>query len=176
MGGSTCFTFAGTPRQLLGFDPMVATLQVVRKRKVKLPSKLDPRPNTVKVGFPAGKASQSNVMKAIWNEFGTRGGASGGGWGGPIPERPFIRNSLRNNKSKYRAALVKSAKSILLGQTSVPAVLTKLGILAQGDIQQEITSLSSPPNSPVTIALKGSSKPLIDTGAMRQAVTWKVGS
>jgi hypothetical protein len=32
----------------------------------------------------------------------------------------------------------------------------------------------TPPNSPVTIALKGSSKPLIDTGEMRGAVTWKV--
>lgn len=115
-------------------------------------------------------------MKAIWNEFGTRGGASGGGWGGPIPERPFMRNSLRNNKAKYKTVLAKSAKAILFGQTSTKVVLTKLGILAQGDIQEEITALSSPPNSPVTIALKGSSKPLIDTGAMRQSVTWKIGS
>jgi hypothetical protein len=32
----------------------------------------------------------------------------------------------------------------------------------------------SPPNSPVTVALKGSSKPLIDSGEMRGAVTYKV--
>jgi hypothetical protein len=52
--------------------------------------------------------------------------------------------------------------------------MTKLGIVAQGDIQAEITSLQSPPNSPVTIALKRSSKPLIADGEMRGAVTWKV--
>lgn len=128
----------------------------------------------VAVGFPAGESSQGNIMKAIYNEFGTRGGASGGGWGGPIPERPFMRNAMRNNQDKYRAAMRKSAKLILLGQTSPQVVLSKLGIMAQGDIQSEITSLASPPNSPVTIALKGSSNPLIDTGAMRQAVTWQV--
>lgn len=131
-------------------------------------------PKKVKVGFPKSKASGSSIEKAVFNEFGTRGGASGGGWGGPIPERPFMRNAMRNNKSKYRAALLSSAKQIILGKAQLTNVLNKLGALAQGDIQAEITSLRSPPNSPVTIALKGSSNPLIDSGEMRQAVTWKL--
>jgi HK97 gp10 family phage protein len=131
-------------------------------------------PKQVKVGFPAGEADQDNIQKAIWNEFGTRGGASGGGWGGPIPERPFMRNAVRDNKSKYRNALRTSAAKILTGQTGLKTVLSKLGILGQGDIQAEITALMSPPNSPVTVALKGSSKPLIDSGEMRGAVTYKV--
>jgi hypothetical protein len=67
-----------------------------------------------------------------------------------------------------------SAAKLLSGDTAMGTVLAKLGIVAQGDIQGEITSLMTPPNSPVTIALKGSSKPLIDTGEMRGAVTWKV--
>ena len=67
-----------------------------------------------------------------------------------------------------------SAPKILRGTTSLFSVLSKLGILAQGDIQAEITALASPPNSPVTVALKGSSNPLIDTGEMRGAVTYKV--
>jgi len=50
----------------------------------------------------------------------------------------------------------------------------KLGIRVQGDVQASITSLTSPANSPVTIKRKRSSKPLIDTGEMRQAVTFKV--
>lgn len=158
---------------------MAVTLRVRRKKTGALErikrSFLGPRPHTkVAVGFPESKASKSNIEKAVWNEFGTRGGSSGGGWGGPIPERPFMRNAMRNNKSKYTRAMRASAKKILLGETAMETVLNKLGILAQGDIQSEITSLSSPPNSPVTIARKGSSKPLIDTGAMRQAVTWKL--
>lgn len=153
---------------------MVARLTVKRTRhRIIKPGQLA-GPSRVKVGFPAGKASGGDIEKAVWNEFGTRGGASGGGWGGPIPERPFMRNAMRNNKSKYRNALRVSAKKILLGETSLSTVLNKLGILAQGDIQSEITSLNSPPNSATTIAMKGSSKPLINTGAMRAAVTWVV--
>jgi len=153
---------------------MVARLTVKRTRHRKIePGRLS-GPSRVKVGFPASKASKSDIEKAVWNEFGTRGGASGGGWGGPIPERPFMRNALRNNRNKYRSALRTSARKILLGETSLSTVLNKLGILAQGDIQMEITSLNSPPNSAVTIAMKGSSKPLINTGAMRAAVTWVV--
>ena len=51
--------------------------------------------------------------------------------------------------------------------------LRKLGIKAQGDIRAEITFLQSPPNS-ITVELKGSSNPLIDSGEMRAAVTFKV--
>lgn len=131
-------------------------------------------PKQVKVGFPAGDADQDNINKAVWNEFGTRGGASSGGWGGPVSERPFMRNAMRDNRGKYRDALKASAAKILTGKTQLRTVLSKLGILAQGDVQGEITSLMSPPNSPVTVALKGSSKPLIDSGEMRGAVTYKV--
>lgn len=131
-------------------------------------------PKRVKVGFPAGKVGGAEMQKAIWNEFGTRGGASGGGWGGPVPERPFFRNSMGENAGKYRSYLMSEGAKILVGKGTLPIALNRLGLVAQGDIQESITALSSPPNSPVTIALKGSSNPLIDTGAMRQAVTYEV--
>jgi hypothetical protein len=70
------------------------TSRVVRKVFVNVPSVIT-GPKRVKVGFPAGEADADNIQKAIWNEFGTRGGASGGGWGGPVPERPFMRNAMR---------------------------------------------------------------------------------
>lgn len=162
---------------------MGVTLRIQRKRKgvlermIRAFKKQNPK---VLVGFPSGSSSQSNIMKAIYNEFGTKGSGKGfstprgGGFGGPIPERPFMRNAMRANHGKYRAAMKESALPILLGQTSPVAVLSKLGIMAAVDIQEEITSLSSPPNSPTTIRLKGSSNPLVDTGEMRGAVTWKI--
>lgn len=150
---------------------MGAFVQIVRKTHIKLPVKI-PGPYEVKAGFPAGKASAFNIQKAVWNHFGTAGGASGGGWGGPVPERPFLANAMRNNLGAYRAAMKASASKIVRGEADMKTVLSKLGILAQGDIQEEITNLSSPPNSPVTVKLKGSSNPLIDSGEMRGAVTW----
>lgn len=150
---------------------MAGTSRIVRRTFVKVPDKFPAGPRQVKVGFPAGSA---NVDKAIYNEFGTRGGASGGGWGGPIPERPFMRNAARNNAAKYLKIAADQVIPVLTGKVSLRGFLSKLGELGKQDIQNEITSLSSPPNSPVTIALKGSSKPLIDTGEMRQSVTWKI--
>lgn len=150
------------------------TVKVVRKHFVDLPKSIT-GPTKVKVGFPAGRADGLTISKAVWNEFGTRGGRSGGGWGGPIPERPFMRNAVRSNRSKYQRALKAEAKLILRGQGSLAATMAKLGNEAKGDIQETI-GRTGPANSPVTVALKGSSTPLIDTGAMRQAVTFKVES
>ena len=122
-------------------------------------------PKKVKVGFPSGEASGDIINRAIWNHFGTSRG---------IPERPFLSNAIKDNKSKYRAAIKTAAKQILEGTTTLRAVLTKLGMASQADIQKEITNLSSPPNAPSTIAAKGSSNPLVDTGDMKGAVTYKV--
>lgn len=152
---------------------MVATSRVVRRTYIKVPAKIE-GPTEVKVGFPSGKAGGDVINRAIWNHYGTRGGRSGGGWGGPIPARPFMANALRDNRHAYRMAMIKSAGKILRSETTLKATLDKLGILAQGHIQAEIVALDSPPNSAVTIARKGSSNPLIDTGQMRQSVTWKV--
>lgn len=155
---------------------MSFTIEVKRRKVVDL-SKVQTSlrgPKKVKVGFPAGETDAGNIEKAVWNEFGTRGGASGGGWGGPVPERPFLRNAMRDNKGKYRNGMRASAAKLLTGKTSISVVLSKLGIMAQGDVQESITSLQSPPNSPTTIELKGSSNPLIDSGEMRGAVTWKI--
>lgn len=146
----------------------------IKRRKLKNLPKRMPEGGTVKVGFPAGKVSGDILNRAAWNHFGTRGGASGGGWGGPIPARPFLLQAMRQNKGKYRAALKGSAAQILVGSTDTRSFLAKLGTDAQGDVQEAITNLSSPPNSPVTVALKGSSNPLIDSGAMRGAVTYEV--
>lgn len=150
------------------------SVTIIRKQHIKLPTSI-PGPFEVKVGFPLGSVSSHVIDKAIWNHYGTRGGRSGGGWGGPIPARPFLLNSVTRHADKYKEALRVSAKPILRGTQTVPAVLTRLGILAADDIKQEIVNTLSPPNSPTTIRMKGSSHPLIDTGELRNAATWKLG-
>lgn len=144
-------------------------VQVKRTKKMELPTTIS-GPKTVKVGFPAGVSDQSEVMKAIYNEFGTQGG----GWGGPIPERPFMRTAIKENKNKYSKYLKAAAKSILTAKDSLFSVLSGLGVISQGDIRKSITSFDTPPNSPVTIAIKGSNDPLVNVGLMRKAVTYEV--
>lgn len=137
-------------------------------------------PSKVKVGFPEGKLDNSVIMRAIFNEFGTAGSGKGfvnrgvGGFGNPIPERPFFRNAMRENQSDYERLAISLAKQITSGAMSMDTALNRIGLKAQGDIQMSITNLQDPPNTALTISIKGSSNPLIDTGEMRGAVTYAI--
>lgn len=136
-----------------------------RRRQIrKVSHKIGDGPRRVKVGFPAGKAGGEILARAAFNHFGTS----------TIPERPFITNAVRDNKEKYARFLKSAGKGILIDNEPPRLALEKLGLMGQGDIQEEITNLSSPPNAASTIRQKGSSNPLIDTGQMRGSVTYKV--
>lgn len=135
-----------------------------RKQNIKIPTSIK-GPRAVKVGFPAGKASTAVVDRAIWNHYGTSRG---------IPPRPFLLNAIRKNRGEYLRFLKSSGAKVLRGDMSLDTAMRQLGIMAQGDIQEEITNLRDPPNAPSTIKAKGSANPLIDTGEMRSKVTWQV--
>lgn len=143
---------------------MQPTVKVVRKNHIKLPTKLT-GPSRVKVGFPAGKVDSLNISKAIWNHYGTSRG---------IPPRPFLLNAMRRHRAKYLQAMKSAGAQILRGTMDSRTALNRLGIMAQGDVQQEINMTMTPPNAAATIRAKGSSHPLIDTGEMKGKVTWKV--
>ena len=145
----------------------------MRKKKVSLED-IKLASEQMEVGFIEGASSHENIQKARWQEFGTKGGASGGGWGGPIPERPFMRNSIRNNTEKYQAAIRNSVPSILSGKVSIQSVLRRIGEVAKKDMKEEMASLSSPPNAPATIKIKGFDNPLIDTKSMMNDVRYKL--
>ncbi|HEY8358688.1 MAG TPA: hypothetical protein VIL30_14615 [Ramlibacter sp.] len=120
-------------------------------------------PKKVKVGFPQG-ADGGVLDRAFYNEFGTT----------DIPERPFIREGIRGAKGTLQAIARSDAKQLVHGTMNMRQALSRLGVEGQGAVQESITAGSWPANSPSTVRQKGSSQPLIDTGEMRQAVTWKV--
>lgn len=128
----------------------------------------------VKVGFPAGKTPGDIIAIAVYNHEGTRGGASGGGWGGPIPPRPFIARAMHQGRGELRNFLRAEAKGILTGRVTMAQALPRLGVWGQRAIQDQIGSNMPPPNAPVTVEIKGSSRTLVDTGRMRASVTWIV--
>ena len=99
---------------------------------------------------------------AAWNEFGTE----------TIPERPFFRRAIAEMEggiSNIVKAGIDTKKMVVDDR-----VADRVGAYAQGQIQESITALKEPPNAPSTIKEKGSSSPLIDTGHMRESVTWEV--
>lgn len=91
-----------------------------------------------------------------------------------IPERSFLRSTFDENNEKWGNLFENWIDNLIQGELSADQVYQRLGAVIQGDIQLKIRDLDTPPNAPATIARKKSSNPLIDTGSMRQKVTWKV--
>lgn len=138
-------------------------------------------PTKVKVGFPAGKVAGDLISIAYWNHEGTsrakgdvffRNGKFG--ISGPIPPRPFLTFAMMKGKGQIRAFVRQEAKALIKGDAQVRQSLERIGDMGARLIQAQIGSSMGPANSPMTVALKGSSATLIDTGRMLQAVTWKV--
>lgn len=122
-------------------------------------------PKRVKVGFPAGETSSAILDRAVWNHFGTSRG---------IPERPFMLEFAQNSKSALKGVHRKLAKAVLSGRITMRQAVEQLGLWGAARVTKAIIDLNSPPNHPSTIAQKGSSNPLVDTGEMAQASTHKV--
>ena len=102
---------------------------------------------------------------AAWNELGVPSKN--------IPSRPFLRKSVDENKEKIEAFLKLQAKRVMNG---VPAadVLKKTGAFQVRLIREKIENGSYEANADATIEKKGSDKPLIDTGRMRQSVHYVI--
>lgn len=111
----------------------------------------------------AAQEPASNVDIAIANEFGTD----------TIPERSFMRASFDNNTMKYIDQFARGARAIYDGKAGVKQILDMLGMQAASDMRNLIRSGSGvpPPNAPATIARKGSSHTLVDTGQMINSVS-----
>ena len=83
-----------------------------------------------------------------------------------IPSRPFLRQTLAENQETYTALFVK----LFEGGVSIDQIYEQIALIAQGDVQQNIANGKWTANAPSTIKRKKSSKPLIDTGKLRQSV------
>jgi phage gpG-like protein len=91
-----------------------------------------------------------------------------------IPERSFVRASITLNQSKYGKFLLGEVKSLLLLKTTPMKIKQILGMQAAADVQMYMVNGKFAPLKAKTIKRKGSSKPLIDTGQLRQSITYKV--
>ena len=121
----------------------------------------------VRVGFQRGDAQEEDGTDmcdvAAFNELGTD----------HIPARPFIRQSVDDNESKINSFLKEEVKDFAQGK-SAEQILKEIGIFQKDLMQDKITSGSFAPNAESTIKKKGSSKPLVDTGRMRQSVNYVI--
>lgn len=91
-----------------------------------------------------------------------------------IPARPFIEPTMRENRFKYRKMMWKDAKNISRGLRSPRAALTQIGKEGVDDMKAKILEGNFTPLSAKTIAKKGHSTPLIESGQLYDAIKYKV--
>lgn len=84
-----------------------------------------------------------------------------------IPPRPWLDTGVDSGTKDYLEVIQNHSDDL-------DNALEIIGQIAVGRVQQYMTELNEPANAPSTIERKGSSNPLIDTGAMRQSVTYKI--
>ena len=138
--------------------------------KIKELKKLKKADYKVLVGLPVDSNpypdGTSGILVGATHEFGS---VSAG-----IPERSFLRSTVHENRREYLAIIRKIAIKIIEGAFTSEKALNLLGTKVAEDVKQKIVDLTSPPNTEGTIASKGSSNPLIDTGHLRQSITYEV--
>ena len=110
---------------------------------------------------------------ATWNEFGTTREGPGGARTQHVPPRPFIGGWYDEHESAARDLVRKVSRAMLVGKISHHAAHALVGTAFVGQIQRRIADGVQPANAPSTIARKGSSKPLIDSGQLRSSIAWE---
>ena len=91
-----------------------------------------------------------------------------------IPERSFIRGTVDTKMNDIQSKGEKLLERVINLELPVSTFFNTLGNYIVGLVQEYMTDLRSPPNHPATVARKKSSNPLIDTGRLRQSITYKV--
>lgn len=143
----------------------------------------------VSVGFLANATYPGGLQVAtvaFWNEFGTKGHATGAAphpesvtegerrepqLSGGSPPRPFFRRMIAKDSPAWGGELGKAMISVK-GDGS--KALALMGEEIKGELQQSINDLMTPALAPSTIRRKGFAKPLIDTGDMLRSVDYRV--
>lgn len=102
----------------------------------------------------------NNAQIGALNHFGTD----------RIPARPWLDVGVASGSQEILDTI---ADGIEDGEHIYP-IMNRVGLVAVAAVQNYMDELSSPANAPSTIKRKGDDNPLIDTGELKQSVTFKI--
>lgn len=121
------------------------------------------------VGYPADDSGVANphyengasiIDVAIANNYGLG-----------VPQRPFFEEAREPIQRMFESSLKSRLPDLNSGKADYKKLLGVIGVKAENEVRRSIRDGNWTPNSPETVARKGSDRPLIDTGAMIQNVT-----
>lgn len=119
-----------------------------------------------------GENNVSILEYAIYNEYGTV----------DIPARPFMRNTLDNNKSLISKYINEISKSVVNGELTGKQALIKFGERVRGLIVMTIATAEewAAPNATSTLRIKTrngqtlNTKPLLDNRYLIKAIRYQI--
>ena len=147
--------------------------QVIRS-KLEQYAKASQKTVTVGIHSDAGEHPDAGITNAQLGALLNYGNPDNKLYGNPapIPPRPWLIPGVQSGKQD----IVDTVAHGVANDLPLDQVLEQVGAFAAGSVQQYMTDLRTPPNSDYTIEQKGSDNPLIDTGALRASVTYKVSN
>jgi hypothetical protein len=150
-----------------GAKALVARLRALRVSSAAVRvGILSDQPKRQRDGGGGGKEPYSLVEVAAVHEFGAP--AAG------IPRRSFIRATIDEKRAEVERLERALLAQVVEGKIELRQALDLMGAKVAGWIQTRIADGIAPPNAASTVRRKKSSKPLVDTGQLRSAVTWVV--
>lgn len=100
-------------------------------------------------------------------------GAPGAG----IPERPFVRSTFTFRRAELIELQAAAARAIIEGRLRPEKAIALIGAWGAGAVREQILKYGAflfAPLAPSTIARKGSSQPLVETGQMVRSISFVV--
>lgn len=97
--------------------------------------------------------------------------------GGDVPQRSWLRVPFQVKRDELSEAIAKQAKAVFDGKKTADKALGLIGAVATNISKDAFTTNGYgkwPALKASTINAKGSSKPLLDTGTLRNSITWQV--
>ena len=151
-----------TPEQMLKHTSgMLKTMKEVKSKAVfvGLPAE--------KVGSQIYGDGRSIIANGATHEYGY----------GPIPQRSFLRAPFDVKRKELTDGIAKQFEAAVNGTISVDTGLGRVGVLATNVSKGAFTSRGYgtwPDITDATKQRKGSGQPLIDTGTLRNSITWVI--
>lgn len=131
----------------------------------------------VEIGLIEGVTPDNVIAKGAINELGSAGsGVRSTDLQAPIPARPWFRTTVDKNADKYLKLMAKlfieeMEKGLRGGDVRIKEAVAKRVVT---DLKIAIQDWSEPPNSPYTEAKKGFNDPLVETGELQNAPTYRI--
>jgi hypothetical protein len=145
-----------TARFLAGLHKFEASKQGPAKPGTK------PKESSPQQRLPLSGSPLPVAQVAFWNNFGTS----------RAPPRPFFSNMVKNDSPSWGKKLAAIAKE---HEYNTAASLEAMGQYIKDRLQRAIVDWPAD-NAPLTIAIKGFNKGLIDRGTMQREVDFEVKS